>query len=68
MPISYKFRYLINDWQQHAIEVLNDKFRQQLRSTDDVLMEFADKVELDCPPTSAIRKKRYGMGGVLRPT
>ena len=45
MPISYKFRYLINDWQQHAIEVLNDKFRQQLRSTDDVLMEFADKAE-----------------------
>ena len=45
MPISYKFRYLINDWQQHAIEVLNEKFRQQLRSTDDVLMEFADKAE-----------------------
>ncbi|WP_419604880.1 hypothetical protein [Thiolapillus sp.] len=45
MPISYKFRYLINDWQQHAIEVLNDKFRQQLCSTDDVLMEFADKAE-----------------------
>lgn len=45
MTISYKFRYLINDWQQHAIEVLNDKFRLQLRSTDDVLMEFADKAE-----------------------
>ncbi|WP_456379605.1 DUF1631 family protein [Thiolapillus sp.] len=45
MPISYKFRYLINDWQQHAIEELNGKFRQQLRATDDVLMEFADKAE-----------------------
>ncbi|WP_456416977.1 DUF1631 family protein [Thiolapillus sp.] len=45
MPISYKFRYLINDWQQHAIEALNEKFRQQLRATDDVLMEFADKAE-----------------------
>lgn len=45
MTISYKFRYLINDWQQHAIEVLNEKFRAQLRATDDVLMEFADKSE-----------------------
>jgi len=45
VTISYKFRYLINDWQQHAIEVLNGKFRQQLRATDDVLMEFADKAE-----------------------
>ncbi|WP_456403695.1 DUF1631 family protein [Thiolapillus sp.] len=45
MSISYKFRYLINDWQQHAIEVLNEKFREQLRATDDVLMEFADKSE-----------------------
>ncbi|WP_419634866.1 hypothetical protein, partial [Thiolapillus sp.] len=26
------------------------------------------KTGLDYPPTSAIRKKRYGMGGVLRPT
>ncbi len=24
--------------------------------------------QLDYPPISAIRKKRYGMGGVLRPT
>ena len=45
MTISYKYRYLLNDWQQQAVELLNDKFRQQLRATDDVLMEFADKSE-----------------------
>ena len=45
MTISYKYRYLLNDWQQQAVELLNEKFRQQLRATDDVLMEFADKSE-----------------------
>jgi len=45
VTISYKYRYLLNDWQQQAVELLNDKFRQQLRATDDVLMEFADKSE-----------------------
>ncbi|GEM_PF-6165742 len=45
MTISYKYRYLLNDWQQQAVELLNDKFREQLRATDDVLMEFADKSE-----------------------
>ncbi len=45
MTISYKFNFLLNEWQQHAVELLNDKFRQQLRATDDVLMEFADKAE-----------------------
>jgi hypothetical protein len=45
LTISYKFNYLLNDWQQQAVEMLNDKFRQQLRATDDVLMEFADKAE-----------------------
>ena len=45
MTISYKYRYLLNDWQQQAVELLNDKFRQQLRATDDVLMDFADKAE-----------------------
>ncbi len=45
MTISYKYRYLLNDWQQQAVELLTDKFRQQLQATDDVLMEFADKSE-----------------------
>jgi hypothetical protein len=45
VTISYKYRYLLNDWQQQAVELLNEKFRQQLRATDDVLMEFADKSE-----------------------
>lgn len=45
MTIDYKYRYLLNDWQKEAVELLNDKFREQLRATDDVLMDFADKAE-----------------------
>ena len=45
MTIDYKFRYLLDDWQKEAIEALNDKFREQLRATDGVLMDFAEKAE-----------------------
>lgn len=45
MTIDYKFRYLLDDWQKEAVDVLNDKFREQLRATDEVLMDFADKAE-----------------------
>jgi len=45
VTIDYKFRYLLDDWQKEAIEVLNDKFRQLLRASDDVLMDFAEKAE-----------------------
>jgi len=45
VTIDYKFRYLLDDWQKEAVEVLNDKFREQLRATDEVLMDFADKAE-----------------------
>jgi len=45
VSIDYKFRYLLDDWQKEAIEILNDKFRQLLRSSDDVLMDFAEKAE-----------------------
>ena len=45
MTIDYKYRYLLDDWQKEAVEVLNEKFREQLRATDDVLMDFAEKAE-----------------------
>ncbi|HHE74028.1 MAG TPA: DUF1631 family protein, partial [Desulfobacteraceae bacterium] len=45
MSINYNFRYLINEWQQHVMDVLSDKLRQQLNATDEVLMNFADKAE-----------------------
>ncbi len=45
MTIDYKFRYLLDDWQKEAVEVLNDRFRQLLRASDDVLMDFAEKAE-----------------------
>lgn len=45
MAIDYKFRYLLDDWQKEVVEVLNEKFRELLRASDDVLMDFADKAE-----------------------
>jgi len=45
VTLDYKFRYLLDDWQKEAVEVLNDKFRQLLRASDDVLMDFAEKAE-----------------------
>ena len=45
VSIDYKFRYLLDDWQKEAVKVLNEKFREQLRATDEVLMDFADKAE-----------------------
>ncbi len=45
VTIDYKYRYLLDDWQKEAVEVLNEKFREQLRATDDVLMDFAEKAE-----------------------
>ena len=45
VAIDYKFRYLLDDWQKEVVEVLNDKFRELLRASDDVLMDFADKAE-----------------------
>ncbi len=45
MTIDYKYRYLLDDWQKEVVEVLNEKFREQLRATDDVLMDFAEKAE-----------------------
>ncbi len=45
MAIDYKFRYLLDDWQKEAVEVLNERFRKLLRASDDVLMDFAEKAE-----------------------
>jgi len=45
VPIDYKFRYLLDDWQKEAVEVLNERFRKLLRASDDVLMDFAEKAE-----------------------